>query len=97
MQIVIDITEHNKNVIERFVCGNGLDDIPTRIIEDLILSVFNGIPLPKGHGRLIDADAVTKDFNTFQDSFVINMLDLGRGKISIGCTSPTIVEADKEN
>ena len=57
-------------------------------------AIRNGIVLPKGHGRLIDADAITKDFNTFQDSFVINMTDFGQGKTSIICLAPTVIAAD---
>ena len=43
-------------------------------------AVQNGIPLPKGHGRLIDADDV--------NNHIIGFVNLS------GC--PTIIEADKE-
>lgn len=64
--------------------------------EKLVDAVRKGTLLPKGHGRLIDADYITKDFNTFQDSFCINLLDMGRGRLNVVCTAPTIIGADKE-
>ena len=87
MQIVIDIPED--------VYGKLLEEqqLPNRINLEYYIS--HGTPLPKGHGRLIDVDAITKDFNTFQDSFVINMD--GRGFKGIACIAPTIIEADKED
>ena len=66
------------------------------IYDDTVTSALaNGTPLPKGHGRLIDADAITKDFNTFQKSFVMNM-DNTSGFKNIVCIASTIIEADKE-
>ena len=69
-------------------------DYPGAYTSEIDEAIRNGTPLPKGHGRLIDVDAITKDFNTFQDSFVINMD--GRGFKGIACNAPTIIEADKE-
>ena len=47
MKIVIDIPDYNLNNIQNgsITCGQ------------ILKAVKNGIPLPKGHGRLIDADA----------------------------------------
>ena len=58
--------------------------------------IKNGTPLPKGYGRLIDADAVTKDFNSFRDAFVVNSTMGGVFK-NVACVAPTIIEADKES
>jgi len=46
-------------------------------------AVANGVPLPKGHGRLVDADSILEDpfGNTYKD------LDIAE----------TIVEADAES
>ena len=52
-------------------------------------AIRNGTPLPKGHGRLIDADALrceNADFDTYND--YCTMFD----EIDI---APTIIEADK--
>ena len=46
-------------------------------------AIANGTPLPKGHGRLIDADAVD---TRYSDPEVVETLD----------EAPTIIEADKE-
>lgn len=46
-------------------------------------AIKNGVPLPKGHGRLIDADELIKD-RVENDNIVI-----------LVNTAPTIIEADK--
>lgn len=61
--------------------------------ECMLYVIKEGIPLPKGHGRLIDADAITKDLNTFQDAFVIHTD--GTYRMAISCKAPTIIEAYK--
>lgn len=48
MQIVIDIPEETYKEIKE-----GFYDKNTR---KMAIAIGNGIPLPKGHGRLIDAD-----------------------------------------
>ena len=50
-------------------------------------AIANGTPLPKGHGRLIDADAYRKDMMDSQEFNFFKILDM----------QSTIVEADKEN
>lgn len=57
MKIVIDIPEHDKNVIERFVRGDGCEDFPPSIIENLIRAVYFGTPLEK-HDEEIIKEAV---------------------------------------
>ncbi len=42
MKIVIEITEHNKNVIERYLDGSGLEELPQGIIEDVLLAIRYG-------------------------------------------------------
>ena len=75
MQIVIDIPEqiyqHYKKVWQK---RSG--SMPESCIA-------NGIPLPKGHGRLIDADAVLEEpiGNTYKDIEI----------------AETIIEADEES
>ena len=53
----------------------------------------NGTPLPKGHGRLIDADNLKNTFikwsKAVQGSFIDSTI------ASIVCNSPTIIEPDK--
>ena len=78
MQIVIDISEKYKKLLD-----SGEADGSIR--KSILLAVVNGTPLPKGHGRLIDADklwnAAYHDLDCdFYEAF--NLAD-------------TIIEADK--
>lgn len=76
MQIVIDISEELYQM-----CRSCLGD------ADCIESaIANGTPLPKGHGRLIDADKLPL--------YKINVANFGSNYIRI---APTIIEADKES
>lgn len=56
----------------------------------LFNSLKNGTPLPKGHGRLIDADELKKhkyhDNNRFENAVAVAQIDW----------ADTIIEADKE-
>ena len=55
--------------------------------------IKKGIVLPKGHGRLIDADAVTKSLQVFKESFIVNTINgISTG---VACLAPTILEADR--
>jgi len=75
MQIVIDIPESILNTIQA-------DEMISREqLAVLQVHILNGTPLPKGHGRLIDADAVLEEpiGNTYKD------IDIAE----------TIIEADK--
>lgn len=93
MQIVIDISEEDYKRISTIVdmgLGTNIDE-----------AIKNGTPLPKNHGRLIDADKLVYDCS------------LGGGGCDHicrcdGCSyniirehtineAPTIIEADKEN
>ena len=83
MQIVIDIPE---NLYKATV--NGLD---ANGIWDLRLAVKNGTPLPKGHGRLIDADRLRSMYSINRANFntvvgIQKWID----------DAPTIIDADKE-
>ena len=79
MQIVIDISEERFRDIQR-IAEVQRESNHFKTAEQI---VANGTPLPKGHGRLIDADAVLDDpfGNTYKD------LDIAE----------TIIEADKED
>ena len=80
MQIVIDISEKTVNEIKGNAMFNGMfvSTIPSEILWDVINAIVNGTPLPKGHGRLIDADDI--------DNHIIGHVD------TRNC--PTIIEAD---
>ena len=74
MKIVIDVHEKDyKSILNGFVPSG------------VVYAIMSGTPLPKGHGRLIDADAMQKyQIDTFGQRLLV--ID----------TAPTIIEADKE-
>ena len=82
MQIVIDIPEE----IMKYIKNN--DCLSVIYIDEVAKAIINGTPLPKGHGRLIDADAYidrTAECNWLDD---IPVDEFNR-------ITPTIIEADK--
>lgn len=82
MKIVIDIPE-----VEYEKIMNGY--MPLYEAANLIRDIQNGTPLPKGHGRLIDADALQKFANEQEEKYGISIIDIDE--------QPTIIEADKED
>ena len=54
--------------------------------------IENGAVLPKGHGKLIDADALYNDYINEPEEF-----SGGCSFIGLFRSSPVLVEADKEN
>lgn len=77
MKIVIEIPEGiYQSVKTGMWCGS-----PT-----VGQAILNGTLLPKGHGRLIDADAYRKEMMNSREFDFFKTLDI----------QPTIIEADKE-
>lgn len=58
-------------------------------LRQIILGICKGTPLPKGHGRLIDADEL-------YDSLVFPTEQFGKSFKELMDDAPTIIEADKE-
>lgn len=57
MQIVIDIDEEDLRLIELHQpC-----ELTEEYLETIFMKIENGTPLPKGHGRLIDADVLREE------------------------------------
>ena len=81
MQIVIDIDEDLYKSIIGHRCKNKFQQRCD--YEDLKNAIEDGTSLPKGHGRLIDADALWK-------KWVFDAI----GKQEID-DAPTIIEADR--
>lgn len=80
MKIVIDIPDEDIDAI-KYLQKNGFASRHE-------LAILNGIPLPKGHGRLIDADALevsmADDWHTANE--IANCIKY----------APTIIEADNK-
>ena len=89
MQIVINMPEEQY----KRIC-NHTDGIYDGI--SLLTIVENGTPLPKGHGRLIDADELYGNFIDGTEGYDCNTWS----RIEIGDIiedTPTIIESKPEN
>ena len=86
MQIVIDINEEEYNLIKR---------TNSHYLIRYERMIKNGVPLPKGHGRLIDAD----EFHHILEDMPIRDNDKWFNWLQRACNrladAPTILEADK--
>lgn len=96
MQIVIDIPEEEYQTYINHTEAILDSSIPL-VHQDLLMAVINGTPLPKGHGRLIDADALNISYGVFVPKV--------KGNVVFGCpadavfadeleNAPTIIDAD---
>ena len=78
IELVIKVSEEIYNHTQEYEVGGFNQENDTK----LFMAIKNSIPLPKGHGRLIDADAlVTKG-------------DVTESYLNI--FAPTIIEADND-
>ena len=91
IELVIKISNYDKEWIT-----NGYyipEEINTRIAE----TIANGIPLPEGHGKIIDygyvVDAID-DWVNAEEYRYTNATDYLRKRVA---NTPTIIEADKES
>ena len=93
MQIVIEIDEETYKDIKRGKIYSSYRDVP----QESVVAIANGTPLPEGHGRLIDADALNISYGVFVPKV--------KGNVVFGCpadavfadeleNAPTIIEAD---
>ena len=87
MKIVVDIGEYEYARIKEY-----FDALPEGSVVDADkYRIANGTPLPKGHGRLIDADKLKSMYSINQGNFntvvgIQKWID----------HTETIIEADKE-
>ena len=65
-------------------------------IGDIKNIILNGTPLPKGHGRLIDADSVSADVLKAQDIKSDKRFDILLEQIVKLAKIPTVIEADTD-
>lgn len=91
MQYIIDIPEHMKKSYEDMIkhCDYKTFEIPRIVVK----SIANGIPLPKGHGRIADMDEAIKCIEDVEGEDAIWAVNL----IEWACSKRTIIEADKED
>ena len=89
MQIVTDITEHEWEYLNKLVKNGDVLGHYERLL-------VNGIPLPKGHRRLIDSDAYKeKVFRIFPCSDRDDRIIRRATELCLE-SAETIIEADKE-
>lgn len=86
MQIVIEISDTLKEIIDSHDIVTASHFMWVSIMMD---AIENGIPLPKGHGRLIDESDLMPD-SDYEDGIFY--------AVSIGMigNAPTIIKADTE-
>lgn len=82
MQIVIDVDEDRLNSIKHF----GIKQNEVYMLEKALI---NGIPLPKGHGRIADMDEAIKCIKDVEGEDAIWAISL----IEWACGKRTIIEA----
>ena len=89
MKLIIEIDEQYFELLQMAVM-NGMGDNAQKIIAQ-------GTPLPKGHGRLKDADAICKDIISALGIRDENyLLEAEKAVYKRIKKAPTIIEADKE-
>ena len=92
MQIVIDLSEyHYKRIVKGGISVFG-SDADIAMLENALRS---GTPLPKGHGRLIDADELINDFKMSRAMSVYERLKAAC-IVNHAYDKKCLVEADKE-
>ena len=99
MQIVINIQDdvYKRALVYKEVqlASNRANDL-----SELITAVANGTPLPKGHGRLIDADALgfICTYDTYGCDKICSCDNCGYNVVKHReiNDSPTIIEPDRE-
>lgn len=92
MKLVIEIPEEEYQTYINHTEAILDSSIPL-VHQDLLRAVINGTPLPKGHGRLIDADDLDITTITTDDYSGNEVLDIVL-KEDID-NAPTIIESDK--
>lgn len=93
MELVIEIPDHIKEELDKL-------DEGCRHIDcwNITTAIMNGIPLPKGHGDLIDRNALITELETdYHHSLSESGAHLFVEITSYIDDAETIIEADKES
>lgn len=92
MELVIKIPEESYKA----TCNGCM--LPPHV-ENVVQAIRNGIPLPKGHGGLIDTKEFIKSINDWADNIdnygAYEELEIAKALLQNH--AHTIIEADKEN
>lgn len=92
MKLIIDIDDNEYTEIKMSAEIFRSKDM---IVPHLYKVIESGIPLPKGHGDLVDRDRLINRclFMSNDDTAIEGMEYITKGMIK---TAPTVIEADKE-
>lgn len=68
-------------------------------MSKVCLAIIDGTPLPKGHGRLIDADALEKKMCDREEELGDDraLWESSAVSVALDMFAPTIIEADQES
>ena len=88
MQIVIDIPENTYN---RIAEGGAKRDFVYK--SDLMRAILEGTPIPKGHGRLIDADELALQLSELSGDILNPCYGVTYSDIK---NAPVVIKADRE-
>lgn len=91
MKIIIDIPEGIYKHTQEYEIGGFSQENDAKIFT----AIKHGTPLPKGHGRLGDLDALYQEIET-KGWFDSDDAYYGGGLEDIVLSAPTLIEADKE-
>ena len=94
MQVVIDILENTYKQIQA-LARNGYFDHD--MCGNSMRRIAKGTPLPKGHGRLIDADALEKKMCDREEELGDDraLWESSAVSVALNMFAPTIIEADR--
>lgn len=100
MQLVIKIDEDTYRYMQSRCKYQNKGDKGLSKFEEVSVAIKNGTPLPKGHGRLIDADRLELDYDWSEYETNIGQI-IVNGYQAYSSTqiesAPTIIEADTES
>lgn len=86
MKLIIDIPEEYKDLFDTERCKSKFDSLASNEFGYVLRKAFeNGTPLPKEHGRLIDADVLVDGMeDNYEFCEAVN-------------ATPTIIKAESED
>ena len=94
MKIVIDIPEKYYKEIKDNYFGETIG-----LLNIMIMSIVNGIPLPKGHGKIGDLDKIKKEMKNYYDDCAKTSEYTRLGfetAMAVVEDAPIIIEAESE-
>ena len=97
IELVIKIDEEDYNIMKHNIAVN--NPLCPLSQEEMVSKVANGTPLPKGHGRLIDADKLEYTCNSDECGMLTGCNHCQYHIITEDeiDNAPTIIDADKES